>query len=294
MDLSSIIDWMDLLIFVLAILGSIGVIYAGFQLYNEDQQNEVVSDLGKNKSSQIVPTYKPKDNISDKKPEKVLQKPLDPKKAETSFADKVLEKALEAEIKKNPKPIIKKTQELKKPLEQKKPLEPKKAEKKAGFANPKTAKKKKGFLSFWRKEESSKAELLGEIMPPVNPIWQKQKDLKAAPELIPEQLTLRSPQSINLKLKVKGNKLLYKKIRQGSYNELKINYQPSLGKKTAKIGEYPTGNTISFSIDGENVISKTYQFTIFFGDQAGNTYSQQIAGLGKEYPIVDKPQKVGS
>jgi hypothetical protein len=112
------------------------------------------------------------------------------------------------------------------------------------------------------------------------------------PELIPEKLTLRSSQSINLVLKVKGNKLIYQKISQGSYNELAIKYQSPATTSDFRKNEYATGNSLVFSITGEKVTTKTYQFTVFFKDAEGNTYSQQVAGLGREYPIVDKPQMI--
>ncbi|MEM6803901.1 MAG: hypothetical protein AAF696_21020, partial [Bacteroidota bacterium] len=308
-----------LLIFVLAILGSIGVVYAGFQLYHEDLSSEAKPDLGKNEAkSQKVEnktkhsplakasfsSHKKNTNketlFSSQKGRKPLVKevkkkePLPPKNeklpkeklqknkvAATSKAEKsqkqkpsndtLLEKALQEELSKKAARLKKNTSNI-------------------GYANPKEPKKKRSFLNFWKKEESSKAELLGEIMPPISKFAPKKEAVQSMPELIPEQLTLRSPKSINLKLKVKGNKLFYKSLSQGSYNELKINYQPAIGKLSSKQDEYPTGNSVIFSINGENVISKTYQFTVYFRDASGNIYSQQIAGLGREYPIIDKPQ----
>ena len=267
MNLSSIIDWMDLLIFVLAILGSIGVVYAGYQLYHEAQVEEATVKPKENKVQQSPPT-------AEKPQTKVEQKVAPRKMAADDFADQVLEKALNEELNK------------------KKKASPTKAQKKIGYANPSPEKKKKSPFSFFKKEKSSIAEDLGKIMPPKTVAKPKNPESFVAPELIPEQLTLKSPESINLRLKVKGNKLIYRKLRQGDYNELKINYQSSPLASAARKNEYPTGNSLTFSINGEQVTSKTYQFTVFFDDDHGNVYSQQIAGLGREYPIVEKPQKV--
>lgn len=332
MNLSSIIDWMDLLIFVLAILGTIGVIYAGIQLYQEEEKSIEPSPTTKNKHQQTFPPEN-KASISVKEKSKKTVKKSSPEKLVADpFVDKVLEQALEDELAakgktktKAPKPappitkttpktsskapkitpteIAKNTSKdsIKKP-EPKSPASPKKSPintekntstKKSGFANLEEPKKKKSIFSFWKKDKGqNKAELLGQIMPPANEAKAPKKQILPAPELIAEKLTLRSPESINLTLKVKGNKLVYRKLSHGSYNELRINHQPTLNRNEARRNEYPTGNSLTFSINGENVISKTYQFTIYFGDMAGNVFSQQVAGLGKEYPIVDKPQKV--
>lgn len=253
---------MDLLIFVLAILGSIGVVYAGYQLYNEAQVEEASLKKPENKVQQSPPK-------AENPKTKVEKKAVPRKMAADDFADQVLEKALNEELNK------------------------KKAEaKKIGYANPSPEKKKKSPFSFFKKERSSIAEDLGKIMPPKPVAKAVSSEQIIAPELIPEQLTLKSPESINLRLKVKGNKLIYRKLRQGDYNELKINYQSSPVLSAASKNEYPTGNSLTFSINGDQVTSKTYQFTVFFDDDHGNVYSQQIAGLGREYPIVEKPQKV--
>lgn len=255
---------MDLLIFVLAILGSIGVIYAGYQLYNEAQVEEATVKPTENKVQQVP-------SAAEKSLPKVEKKATPRKMAADDFADQVLEKALNEEL-------------------SKKKVKPK--PKKIGYANPTPEKKKKSPFSFFKKEKSSIAEDLGKIMPPKQVAKSVSPESIIAPELIPEQLTLKSPESINLRLKVKGNKLIYRKLRQGDYNELKINYQSSPIASAASKNEYPTGNSLTFSINGAQVTSKTYQFTVFFDDDHGNVYSQQIAGLGREYPIVEKPQKV--
>ena len=315
MNLSSLLDWMDLLIFVLAILGSIGVIYAGFQLYHEDLSSEAKPDIDKNEvktqklekktpnSPVSKPNFSPQAKSANKEPIVSTKKGRKPivqslKNKESIAPEKVQlaeKKVASKNARKNPlnqnrtsDTLLEKA--LQEELKKKKHIAKKKKTPNIGYANPKEPKKKKSFLNFWKKEESSKAELLGEIMPPISKVSKAKETKLSMPELIPEQLTLKSPKSINLKLKVKGNKLFYKKLSQGSYNELKINYQPALAKLGAKQHEYPTGNSVVFLINGENATSKTYQFTVYFSDAAGNLYSQQIAGLGREYPIIDKPQ----
>lgn len=289
MNLSSIFDWMDLLIFVLAILGTIGVVYAGFQLYHEGNTPQVPAPATTNKNQQPFPPANKPSIPTPGKAKKPINKPPPEKLIPDVFVDKVLEQALEKEL----------AQKAKKPIQKIEVKEEPK--KKLGYANPEESKKKRSLFSFLKKsKDNNQAELLGNIMPPAAKPAQKKEPLSApvrkqvypSPELIPEKLTLRSPESINLVLKVKGNKLIYRKISQGSYNELKIKYQPTLNKSEVRKNEYPTGNSLVFSINGDKVITKTYQFTIFYGDMAGNVFSQQVAGLGREYPIVDKPVKV--
>jgi len=278
MNLSSIIDWMDLLIFVLAIFGTIGVIYSGVQIYKEDRAQTDPPLSATNINPQSLPNHKSSTHQQPVREEKIPLVYSQPEKlVSDTFVDQILEQALDAELEKKPVPPKPKTN---------KPL---------GFANTEPPKKKNFFLNFWKKDkDNNQAELLGNIMPPLSQKKADNKSIYPSPELIPEKLTLRSAASINLMLKVKGNKLVYRKIRQGSYNELKIQYhpQPGANKADTKKNEYPTGNSLVFSINGENVTSKTYQFTVYYGDTKGNIYSQQIAGLGKEFPIVDQPQKV--
>lgn len=111
------------------------------------------------------------------------------------------------------------------------------------------------------------------------------------PRLKGEQLTLDSPNRLLFRLKNEGHKLIYKKIQAGPNNELNITYEPPQRRINMMLEEYDQGEIITFSLTGTNVISQTYHFTIYYGDMTGNFYTQQIGGLGKEFPIVDAPVK---
>ncbi|MEZ4772671.1 MAG: hypothetical protein R3D00_05755 [Bacteroidia bacterium] len=112
------------------------------------------------------------------------------------------------------------------------------------------------------------------------------------PRLKGDQLTLESPNKLLFRLKNEGHKLIYKKIQAGPNNELNITYEPPQRRINMLLEEYDQGEIISFSLTGTNVISQTYHFTIHYGDMNGNYYTQQIGGLGREFPIVDAPVKV--
>ena len=112
------------------------------------------------------------------------------------------------------------------------------------------------------------------------------------PKLDAIQLSLDSPEKLLLKLKNMGDKLIYKKIKTGDHNELDIRYEPPARQVHKMREEFPSQSIMTFSLSGSSIISKTYQFTIYYGDMAGNLYTQIIAGMGKEYPIVDVPRKI--
>ncbi|MEZ4827870.1 MAG: hypothetical protein R3C61_16525 [Bacteroidia bacterium] len=111
------------------------------------------------------------------------------------------------------------------------------------------------------------------------------------PRLKGEQLSLVSPNKLLFRLKNEGHKLIYKKIQTGPNNELNVTYEPPVRRMNLMLEEYDQGEIITFSLTGSNVISQTYHFIIHYGDMAGNFYTQQIGGLGREFPIVDAPVK---
>ncbi|MDX2245380.1 MAG: hypothetical protein SF052_01285 [Bacteroidia bacterium] len=112
------------------------------------------------------------------------------------------------------------------------------------------------------------------------------------PRLKGDQLTLESPSKLLFRLKNEGHKLIYKKIQTGPNNELNIVYEPPQRRMNLMLEEYDQNEILTFSLTGTNVISQTYHFIIHYGDMAGNFYTQQIAGLGREFPIVEAPVKV--
>ncbi|MEO0468850.1 MAG: hypothetical protein AAF206_04450 [Bacteroidota bacterium] len=112
-----------------------------------------------------------------------------------------------------------------------------------------------------------------------------------APFLKPDRLILVAPNVLSLTLTNKGGDLVFEKIKPGPNNELQITFEPLNGRSDGKSIMSP-GSNLNISIKGEQVIYKTYQFVIEYRDLKGQMYRQQIAGMGKEYPIVDEAVKV--
>ena len=111
------------------------------------------------------------------------------------------------------------------------------------------------------------------------------------PFLKPDRLILVAPNVLSLTLINQGGNLVFEKITPGPNNELQVSFEPINGRSDGK-SVMPTGSNLRISIKGEQVIYKTYQFVIEYRDLKGQMYRQQIAGMGKEYPIVEDAVKV--
>jgi len=81
-------------------------------------------------------------------------------------------------------------------------------------------------------------------------------------------------------------------VSPGPNNEVTITHVQSAQPLNSLLPEYPKNSSIHFHLDADNVIARTFQFTLYYGDLQGNLYRQDISGLGKEYPIVDPVVKI--
>lgn len=81
--------------------------------------------------------------------------------------------------------------------------------------------------------------------------------------------------------------MIFKRVAQGPDNEVTVTHVLDSQPLKTLLPEYPTGSSLFLHLDADNVISRTFQFTIYYGDLQGNLFRQDVSGLGKEYPIVE-------
>lgn len=105
------------------------------------------------------------------------------------------------------------------------------------------------------------------------------------------RLQLKSESELQLILQNQSGTIHLEKVEVGENNELAVLFEPSLLQKAAHV--YGPHQEISLLLKGEKVIFKTYEFWLYFKNSQGQRFRQQIAGLGKEYPIVEKAQAAG-
>lgn len=112
-----------------------------------------------------------------------------------------------------------------------------------------------------------------------------------APYLKAIRLQLKSENELQLILQNQNGTINLEKVEVGENNELAVVFEPSLTQKAAHV--YGPQKEVSLLLKGEKVIFKTYEFWLYFKNSQGQRFRQQIAGLGKEYPIVEKAQAAG-
>lgn len=107
-----------------------------------------------------------------------------------------------------------------------------------------------------------------------------------------DQLRLESGSRLVLALKNTGPKVIFKRVSAGPNNEVTITHVKEAQPTNSLLPEYPQDSSISFHLEADNVIGRTFQFTLYYGDLQGNLYRQDVSGLGKEYPIIDPVVKI--
>ncbi|MEM7654844.1 MAG: hypothetical protein AAF399_01845 [Bacteroidota bacterium] len=50
---------------------------------------------------------------------------------------------------------------------------------------------------------------------------------------------------------------------------------------------YAPGTKLSFEIEGEELMFKTYQMNLIYQDKSGNRFQQEVGGMGLEMPILE-------
>ncbi|MEL7341329.1 MAG: hypothetical protein AAGM67_12675, partial [Bacteroidota bacterium] len=82
------------------------------------------------------------------------------------------------------------------------------------------------------------------------------------------------------------------RVSAGPNNEVTITHVKEAQPTNSLLPEYPQDSSINFHLEADNVIGRTFQFTLYYGDLQGNLYRQDVSGLGKEYPIIDPVVKI--
>ncbi len=157
----------------------------------------------------------------------------------------------------------------------------------AKAATPEQVAPKKGSTIF---DNLSKPEKLASplaAMPDFSPPKPRPKSEETTLRcFVADQLRLESASRLVLVLKNEGPSCIYKRVSNGPHNEVTITHIQDSQRIKTLLPEYGTGSEIKFHLEADNVISRTFQFTMYYGDLQGNLFRQDISGLGKEYPIV--------
>ena len=107
------------------------------------------------------------------------------------------------------------------------------------------------------------------------------------PHLVPESVELaegnQEEAALRLSLLNKGRKLIFRSISIQDGNELKVFYDEDRNPSAA------SDQALRFYLRGQQAEKCTYHFNVIYSDQRGNTYSQGIAGWGKERPLIEEP-----
>ena len=141
---------------------------------------------------------------------------------------------------------------------------------------------------------------------PGGPVKLSAKSPKASPSeteskpLFPTKLTRHSSQSHGLKavqlklegtdkmllqLENQGTALTLESIKIGENNELSIEPDPPLPQSSTHV--YGPKARVDLILKGDKVIFKTYDFWLYYRNSKGQLLRQQIAGMGKEFPIIE-------
>jgi hypothetical protein len=112
------------------------------------------------------------------------------------------------------------------------------------------------------------------------------------PKLVAKSLQLQTPQTLLLTLRNDGYTLFYQRFETGPNNELNVCYEPPETSVKLIMDEYQQGDYLAFSMSGSHVISQTFQFFLIYGDMDGHLYRQEIAGIGKDFPLLGTPEQL--
>ena len=128
--------------------------------------------------------------------------------------------------------------------------------------------------------------------PVFDQISESAKEIANSQGFVAEQLRLESASRLVLSLKNTGAKVIFKRVSPGPNNEVTVTHVQEAQPTNSLLPEYPKDSSIFFHLDADNVIGRTFQFTLYYGDLQGNLYRQDVSGLGKEYPIIDPVVKI--
>lgn len=126
-----------------------------------------------------------------------------------------------------------------------------------------------------------------ESLPPILPPQSSAPRPSSAPlGLAFKRIKGLGSQQIRLSLRNQGGKLHFLRVEPGPYQEVEVTYTPPVFREKET---YTCGTALNFTLRGHDIDLKTYQFWVFFQDEKGQTFKQEIMGLGLELPLVEPP-----
>jgi hypothetical protein len=140
-------------------------------------------------------------------------------------------------------------------------------------------------LSF-KSTKFSSAETVEEPLSPTNRARNSFPGLKAV------QLKLEGTDKMLLQLENQGSALTLERIKIGENNELSIEPDPPLLQSSTQV--YGPQARVNLILKGDKVIFKTYDFWLYYRNSKGQLLRQQIAGMGKEFPIIEAAEPAAS
>jgi hypothetical protein len=115
------------------------------------------------------------------------------------------------------------------------------------------------------------------LLPALQQAWVSPPRLEAV------ELVLLSADELRLSLQNQGGELYLLSFDPADHNEVVIHIEENQRR-------YPEGAALRFRLIGRRIVTRTYQFLVHYSDAAGQLYRQEIAGMGREKPILEAPR----
>ena len=141
-------------------------------------------------------------------------------------------------------------------------------------------------------EDETKAEVIEPTLFPHQITFPKPISPSEVSEEIHVQavkITQLTDTDLRLALEVTGGTLIYLDLELGKWNELAVKYSPPIFREEES---YAHGTRLAFEITGPELMFRTYQFSILYQDPSGQTYRQEVGGMGLEAPILEAPLRI--
>jgi hypothetical protein len=106
------------------------------------------------------------------------------------------------------------------------------------------------------------------------------------PELSADGLRSLGEDRLRLTLRNAGQTLAFQRFEPGEFNEMEVNYTPPVYREKET---FARGSALNFTLQSSQLERATYHFFVVFKDEAGHTYRQEVAGMGAENPIIERP-----
>jgi len=110
-----------------------------------------------------------------------------------------------------------------------------------------------------------------------------------APQLEVSEIKMTGLGIVRLLLKNVGGNLVFDEMELGDCNEMEVAYTPPIHRE---LDIYTTGSVIPFTLRHKDAEAATYQFVIRYKDVEGRSFSQEVAGMGAECPILEPVETI--